>query len=170
MTHLLEGLRQALADPVTRHAMLVHLPIAGVFFALPFAITLLAIPHRPARAFRGILAGSLFLLGVVAWQAGEAGEAAFPIVEARLLDDESRQVLKQHAAWGETVASLIAITSGLVACTLIPRRGVRIAAAIASVAGMIGVCGVVIATAHDGGRLVHWLDPGPRGSMISPTR
>ncbi len=161
MTEFLEGLRQSLADPVTRHAMLVHFPIAVSLLAIPFAAALPFIAGRPATAYRIVLVNVLFLTAVVAWRASEAGEAAEPIVEARLRSEDARRLLHDHAERGELVPSLMAVTAGLVGCTLIPRRGVRLAAGLAATAGSLGTAAVVALAAHDGGRLVHWFDRGP---------
>ena len=76
MSELLESLRQSFADPVTRHAMLVHFPIAISVLAVPFVLVLCLIPGRPAVTYRLVLAIVVFATAVVAWQAGEAGEAA----------------------------------------------------------------------------------------------
>ena len=166
---LLEGFRQTLADPITRHAMLVHLPIAVSLLAIPFVATLPLIAGRSATLYRVVLATVVFATAVLAWQAGEAGEDAAPIVEARLRTDDARRVLHDHEERGERVAPLMAATAGLVAFTLVPRRGVRLAAGLASTAAAIGVAAVVALTAHDGGRLVHWLDPGPGTNRPLPS-
>ena len=76
MNELLEGLRQSLSDPVTRHAMLIHLPITVAGLAIPFVAALPFISGRPAIAYRVILSSIVFLSAVGAWQAGEACEAA----------------------------------------------------------------------------------------------
>ena len=93
MTDLLESLRQSFADPITRHAMLVHFPIALGLFAIPFVAALAFIPTRRATAYRLILAITLFGVGVVAWQASEAGESAETIVEARLPNQAAHESL-----------------------------------------------------------------------------
>lgn len=161
MNDLLEGLRQSLSDPVTRHAMLIHLPIAVAGLAIPFVAALPFIASRAAIAYRAILASIVFLTAVVAWQAGEAGEAAEPIVEARLRTDDARRILHDHEERGEKVAPLMAATAAMVAFTLIPRRGVRLAAGLAATAASLSTAMVVVIVAHDGGRLVHWFDSGP---------
>jgi (2Fe-2S) ferredoxin len=108
-----------------------------------------------------VLCNVVFLSAVVAWQAGEAGEAAEPIVEARLRTDDARRILHDHEERGEKVAPLMAATAGLIAFSLIPRRGVRLAAGLAATAAALGTAAVVVMVAHDGGRLVHWFDSGP---------
>lgn len=163
MTSFLESLRHAVADPITRHAMLVHWPIVLSMLAVPFTGVLVVISGRRATAYRVILAAIVFIGAVIAWQAGEAGEAAEPIVEARLRTDEAREVLHEHEELGEKVAVLMAATAGLIAVSVVPRRGVRLAAGLAATAAAVGVAVLVIVVAHDGGRLVHWLDPGPGG-------
>ncbi len=167
MTATLEGIGHTLADPVTRHAMLVHLPIAVSLLAIPFIAALPFIAGRRATAYRLILSVVVFLTAVIAWQAGEAGEAAEPIVEARLRTDDARSILRDHETWGERVAPLMAATAGFVACTLLPRRGIRLTLGLVSTGAALGVAAVVVAVAHDGGRLVHWFDGGPGTSPSS---
>ena len=55
----------------------------------------------------------------------------------------------------------MAATATLVAFTLVPRRGVRLAAGLAATAATLGTAVMVVIVAHDGGRLVHWFDSGP---------
>ena len=161
MADLLESLRQSFADPITRHAMLVHFPIALGLFAIPFVAALPFIRKRPAIAYRVLLATILFGVGVIAWQGSEAGEAAETIVEARLPDQNARDVLKRHAVQGERIPLLLAGTSLLVFATLVPRRGVRLASGLLATAAMITTAVVITLAAHDGGRLVHHLDRPP---------
>ena len=167
MTDLLDSLRLTFNDPVTRHAMLVHWPIVMSLLSIPFIAALLFIARRRATAYRVILAVTVFIGAVIAWQAGEAGEAAEPIVDARLPTEEARAVLHDHAERGERVALLMAATAGLVATTLVPRKGVRLGGGLAATALALGVGALVIVVAHDGGRLVHWLDPGSGGTLDS---
>ena len=169
MTDLLDSLRLTFSDPITRHAMLVHWPIVMSLLAIPFIAALPFIAGRRATAYRAILAITVFIGAVIAWQAGEAGEAAEPIVDARLRSDEARAVLHDHAERGELVALLMAGTAGLIACTIVPRKGVRLGGGLAATALAIGVGGLVIVVAHDGGRLVHWFDPGAGAGVGSTT-
>ncbi|MCP4837624.1 MAG: hypothetical protein GY895_23010 [Phycisphaera sp.] len=157
MSELLESLRQSFADPITRHAMLVHFPIAISILAIPFVLALCLIPRRSAIAYRLILGIVLFATAVVAWQAGEAGEAAEPIVEARLRTDAGRDVLADHAGRGEIIPILLAANAGLVGMTLVPKRGLRLGLAIAASGFMLVNAGLIGITAHEGGLLVHRL-------------
>ena len=56
MSEFLESVRQSFADPITRHAMLVHFPIAISILAIPFVAALPFIAGRTARAYRILLA------------------------------------------------------------------------------------------------------------------
>ncbi|MCP4067079.1 MAG: hypothetical protein GY741_02225 [Phycisphaeraceae bacterium] len=155
MSDLLESLRQSFADPITRHAMLVHFPIAISILAVPFVLALCGIPGRRAIVYRLVLTAVLFGTAVVAWQAGEAGEAAEPIVEARLRTDMAREILSDHASRGEIVPILLALNAGLVAMTLVPRRGLRLGLGIAATLLVFANAGIIGVTAHEGGLLVH---------------
>ena len=161
MTDLLESLRQSFADPITRHAMLVHFPIALGLFAIPFVAALAFIPTRRATAYRLILAITLFGVGVVAWQASEAGESAETIVEARLPNQAARDVLDRHAIQGERIPLMLAGTSLLVFATLVPRRSVRLVVGLLATVTMVVTAVAITLASHDGGRLVHHLDRSP---------
>ena len=155
MSDLLESLRQSFADPVTRHAMLVHFPIAISVLAVPFVLALCIVPGRRAIAYRLVLGVVLFGTAIVAWQAGEAGEAAETIVEARLRTDAAREVLSDHASRGEIIPILLAANAGLVGLTLVPKRGYRLGLGIAATLLVFMNAGIIGVTAHEGGLLVH---------------
>ena len=161
MQELLESLRQSFADPVTRHAMLVHFPIAVSILAIPFVAALPLVARRKATLYRVLLAAMLFLTAVIAWQATEAGEEGAKIVEARLATQQARDVLKRHEMRGEWVPLLMAGTSGLVGLTLVRRRGVPLASGLVATAAAVATGVVVVLVSHDGGRLVHHLDRPP---------
>lgn len=165
MADLLESLRQSFADPITRHAMLVHFPIALGLFAIPFVAVLPFIQKRPATAYRLILGITIFGVGVVAWQASEAGESAEPIVEARLPGQEARDVLDRHAIQGERIPLMLAGSSLLVFATLLPRRSIRLVVGLLATTAMVATAVAITLAAHDGGRLVHHLDRDP---MVRP--
>lgn len=161
LQELLESLRQSFADPVTRHAMLVHFPIAVSILAIPFVAALPFIARKKATLYRILLATMLFLTAVIAWQATEAGEEGAKIVEARLATPQARDVLKRHEIRGERVPLLMAATSGLVAFTLVRGRGVALTSGLAATAASVATGVVVVLVSHDGGRLVHHLDRPP---------
>ena len=161
MADLLEGLRQSFADPVTRHAMLVHFPIAVSLLAIPFVLILPFLGSRKATTCRVVLALTLFVVAVVAWQAGEAGEAALPVVEARLPSQNAREVLNRHATIGERVPLLMAGTSLLIGATVVRVRWIRLGTSMLAIGAAVATSVVVVIASHDGGRLVHHLDRMP---------
>ena len=161
LQELFESLRQSFADPVTRHAMLVHFPIAVSILAIPFVAALPFIARKKATLYRILLATMLFLTAVIAWQATEAGEEGAKIVEARLATPQARDVLKRHEIRGERIPLLMAATSGLVAFTLVRGRGVALTSGLAATAAAVATGVVVVLVSHDGGRLVHHLDRPP---------
>ena len=161
MADLLESLRQSLADPITRHAMLVHFPIAVSLLAVPFVLILPFLGSRNATTFRLGLAITLFVIAVVAWQASEAGEAALPVVEARLPGQNAREVLAAHAALGERIPLLMMGTSLLVGATLIRVRWIRMGTSLLAIGAAVTTSAVVVIASDDGGRLVHHLDRMP---------
>lgn len=161
MSEFLESVRQSFADPITRHAMLVHFPIAISILAIPFVAALPFIAGRTARAYRILLTVVLFGTAVVAWQATEAGEDGATIVEARLTNDQARDVLARHEERGERVPLLLAASSVLVALSLVRARGIPMIAGLAATATIVATTAVVVVVSHDGGRLVHHLDRSP---------
>ena len=84
MSEFLESMKHSFNDPVTRHAMLVHFPIVLSMVLVPFIFALPFLSPGKSRVYRVILAASVFTTAVITWQAGEAGEAAEPIVQARM--------------------------------------------------------------------------------------
>ena len=98
---------------------------------------------------------------MIAWQASEAGEAAYSVVEARLPSQQARDVLGEHAELGERVALAMAGTSLLVGATLVRTRWARLTASALALAAAVATAALVTITAHDGGRLVHHLDRAP---------
>jgi uncharacterized membrane protein len=163
MSDLLESLRQSFADPVTRHAMLVHFPIAVSLLAIPFVVVLPFLGSRKATAYRVVLALILFLIAVVAWQASEAGETARTVVEARLPGQHARDVLARHATIGERIPLLMAVTAVLVGSTAIRIRWVRLGCGVLAICAAVTTAAVVVIASDDGGRLVHHLDRTPGG-------
>ena len=103
----------------------------------------------------------LFGTAVVAWQATEAGEDGATIVEARLTNDQARDVLARHEERGERVPLLLAASSVLVALSLVRARGIPMIAGLAATATIVATTAVIVVVSHDGGRLVHHLDRSP---------
>ena len=165
MSEFLESIQQTFNDPVTRHAMLVHFPIVLSMVLVPFIFALPFLSPGKSRIYRIILAISVFTTAVITWQAGEAGEEAEPIVQARLKSDVATEVLTSHATWGERIPLFLAGTSILVGLTLVPLRSIRVAASLASIAAILGCVVAVAVVAHEGGQLVY--RHGAAGSPMS---
>lgn len=165
MSEFLESMRHTFNDPVTRHAMLVHFPIVLSIVLVPFIVALPFLSPGKSKAYRIILAASVFATAVITWQAGEAGESAEPIVQARLKSEAATNVLTSHATWGERIPLFLAGTSILVGLTLVPLRSIRVAASLASIAAILGCVVAVAVVAHEGGQLVY--RHGAAGGAIS---
>lgn len=155
MSEFLESMKHSFNDPVTRHAMLVHFPIVLSMVLVPFIFALPFLSPGKSRVYRVILAASVFTTAVITWQAGEAGEAAEPIVQARMQSEAANAVLTFHATWGERIPLFLAGTSILVGLTLVPLRSIRVAASLASIAAILGCVVAVAVVAHEGGQLVY---------------
>ncbi|MCH2161090.1 MAG: hypothetical protein MK085_04370 [Phycisphaerales bacterium] len=148
-------MRQSFADPASRHAMLVHFPIVLAILAVPFVAVLPFIARRRALAYRVILASAVFGTAVIAWQAGEAGEAAEPIAQQKIQGEAADTALARHAERGELLALLMAGNSILVFLTLVPGRTLRLASGLLALAATIALAIFVVVIAHDGGMLVY---------------
>ena len=155
MSEFLESMRQSFADPASRHAMLVHFPIVLAIVAVPFVAALPFIARRRALAYRVILASTIFGTAVIAWQAGEAGEAAEPIAQQKMQGEAAEAALTRHAERGELLALLMAGNALLVFLTLVPGRSLRIASGLLAFFATCGLAIFVVVIAHDGGMLVY---------------
>ncbi|MDG2022785.1 MAG: hypothetical protein P8J59_12635 [Phycisphaerales bacterium] len=168
MTELLDNIRLSLADPQTRHAMLVHFPIAFSVLAIPFTFALPFLYRRRAIAYRVLLATTIFATGVIAWQSGEAGEAAEPLARANL-GETGISLLEEHHDDGERVPLLLTAIAAMILVSAIPRPLIRSGAGILAFALTLATVVWTMHVADQGGRLVYWfgaVDPGPPGAIV----
>lgn len=158
---MLNDLLQSLNDPHARHAMMVHLPIAGSLLGL--LLTFIWALTRFRSTGLGSAAAVLFLCGSLgAALAARAGEAAADGVEGTALSAAEKQALESHEELGENgwiwpliPAALIGL--GLIARTPEPKQvnRIRVAMGVLGLVGGVGVAGWVATTAHEGGKLVY---------------
>ncbi len=170
MTELLDNIRLSLADPQARHAMLVHFPIAFSVLAIPFTFALPLLYRRRAIAYRLLLATTIFATGVIAWQSGEAGEAAEPLARANL-GETGIALLEEHHDDGERVPLLLTAIAAMILVSAIPRPLIRSGAGILAFALTLATVVWTMHVADQGGRLVYWfgaVDPGQPEAIVDP--
>lgn len=152
---LFENIRLSLADPQTRHAILVHFPIAFSVLAIPFTLVLPFMHRRRALAYRLLLAAAIFATGVIAWQAGEAGEAAENMARTNL-GETGISLLEDHHQDGERVPLLLTAIAAMVLVSVVPRPMVRSGAGILAFGLTLATVLWTASVADQGGRLVYW--------------
>lgn len=168
VTDLLENIRLSLSDPQTRHALLVHFPIAFSVLAIPFTAVLPFIHRRRAIAYRLLLAASIFATGVIAWQAGEAGEAAETLARVNL-GTAGTSLLEDHHEDGDRVPLLLTAIAAMVLVTTVPRPLVRSGAGILAFGLTLATVLWIANVANQGGRLVYWFGAAGPGQVEATT-
>jgi len=148
-------------DPHARHAMVVHLPIAGSMLAI--LLTLAWAVTRFRATGLAVAAAILFVCASIgAAMAANAGEAAADRLEGAGLSTAEHAALEKHEELGERgwiwpliPAALIGL--GLTARAPVPKQVNRIRVALGAI-GIIAGLGVgawVASAAHEGGQLVY---------------
>ncbi|MCC6678828.1 MAG: hypothetical protein IT436_16990 [Phycisphaerales bacterium] len=173
---MLQDLMQTLNDPHARHAMMVHLPIAGAFLAM--FISLIWALTRFRSTGLGASAAVLFLTASLgAALAANAGEAAAESVEGSPMTPTEKAALEQHEELGENgwIWPLIpAALIGLAAFSRSPAPGkitrIRVVTGLLALAGSVGVSVWVANTAHTGGALVYTHGLGVPARGAAPAR
>lgn len=147
---------ETLSNPQTRHAAMVHLPIAvallGVLALFGFAAT----AGRSKAMYWCCVV--LYVVGAgVAWMAEEAGEDAVAALDTSVMTEPALEHLETHEEMGERVTIWLAVTAGLIACTrltVIKPQWQRVVLVVAVLTGL-GAAAYVGVTAHHGGELVY---------------
>ena len=166
---MLGNLLQSFSDPHTRHAMIVHIPIAlGALGVLP--LIALALTRFSSRPLKLLCLGWFVVASAGAAMGANAGSQAEDRVE-RTATPAAKSALEQHEELGENGWIWPLIPAGLVALTLVPRRRIAVAAGALAIAGAAGVTAWVTYTGHTGGQLVyaHGLGVGQSGALARNT-
>jgi uncharacterized membrane protein len=152
---MMHSLLDAWSDPHTRHAMLVHLPLAlGLLGVIP----LLALAYGGFRSepLRRVSIGLFLFLSFGAWMAAQAGhEALESIRRGAALSDGEVAVLEVHEWRGQSAWMWPLLPAALVAVAGTGGRVTRVAAGSASVAAGLGVAAWFCVIGHAGGQLVY---------------
>jgi hypothetical protein len=153
MVEAINAMMESMNDPPTRHAALVHLPVAlSLVCVLLALLAAVAAPRVPA--FRGVALGGFLLLAVSAWVATESGEEAHHAWD-REYSAVAHELLEQHEEMAERVAWAAVAIAVLVVVSAIRKPMVRHGAAGLALLGSVGLAGWVAYTGHLGGTMVY---------------
>lgn len=147
---------ETLSQPQTRHAAMVHLPIAvallGILALCGFAVT---VGRSKAIYWFCVV---LYVVGAaVAWMAHEAGEEAVAMLDTSVMTESALERLETHEEMGERVWIWLAVTAAITASTrfVIGRARLRAIVLVVAVLASFASAAYVAVTAHHGGALVY---------------
>jgi hypothetical protein len=158
MLEAVESFREAWADPHSRHAILVHAPIAlGTLGVLPLIV--LAAGGFRSRVLQAVVIACFVLASAGAFMAADSGLAA----AAQLRDNDSglsvaeESAIATHERRGRIAWVWPLFPAALIATTLLPRlpRAARLFSGTTAVAAGVGVAVWFAVIGHVGGRLVY---------------
>jgi uncharacterized membrane protein len=152
MSSLFEELRKGLSDPSTRHAALVHLPIA--MSLLGVVVALLAATTRRSRTLRAVAIIWFLALALSAFMATRSGEQAEGALPAGL-PEVAYQRLDQHIDMGERVWIFAIAAAALFAISLASSVTVRATASALALGAALAGAGWTALVGHHGGVLVY---------------
>ena len=157
MSELFTGIAASLQDPHARHAMMVHLPIAGALLAVPLTIAL-ALTKFKNHGVRWSTVAVLFFAMVGAGLASGAGEEAISNVRIDTigtLSPDAARALERHEGYGEGGWMWPALAMVLVGITSAKQPKLRICFGSAAVLAVLVVAGWATLAGHTGGVLVY---------------
>ncbi len=163
---MLSDLIRSLSDAPTRHAILVHVPIAlGALGVLPLLAC--AIGRFRSRVLAMVCVGVFVLASGGAALAEGAGEDAAE--HAGPLGAPAKQALERHEDLGEGGWVWPLIPASLSALTLVRRRSIAVPAGAVALVAAVGVGAWVSLAGHTGGVLVytHGINAGPRSTPVA---
>lgn len=154
---LLNAILESMSIPQTRHAAMVHLPIAMSMIG-PVVLLSLLVKGKSAGAFRW-LAVVFFVVAtvssVMAERSGHAAADASTLDVDLALSDAAADTLDEHREMAERVVWLFAATAVLTLVSMVPMKLLRVATTLLALGLSIFTLGWVAATAHYGGELVY---------------
>jgi uncharacterized membrane protein len=164
---MLQNLLDSWSGPATRHAMMVHFPIALSALGVPVAL-LAALSRKQPNPMRWLALALYALLSLAALAAKLSGEAAEEAIEGSL-PETARPVLEHHeerAEWVWIFGSGVAV---LLAGSLAGRGVLRPVCSWLAMAGGLFVAVWLADTAEHGGRLVYHHGAGTEASAVVVT-
>jgi len=152
MTSILESLN----DPHARHAMMVHLPIAGSLIGLGLLVLLAAFRFKPV-GLRVAATAVYAAITIGAVLAADAGEAAEENVERSVpaLTAAEEAALEAHEEAGESAWVWLLAPAALSLGMFVPKKKLRVMAGVATLLAGAAGAGWVSWTGHLGGELVY---------------
>ena len=149
-----QSMMDAFSDPRTRHAILVHFPIAlGTLATIP-AIALACTAFRN-NALRIAAIAMLLVASAGAGLAAGAGEEAEDLINEATMTAQADAALERHESLGEGGWMWPLGAAAILALSFVKKVPVRLGAGTLGVIASIGVAGWVALTAHYGGELVY---------------
>lgn len=152
MTSILESFN----DPHARHAMIVHLPIAGSLLGLALLALLAAFRFKPV-GLRVAVTAVYAAITVGAVLAADAGEAAEENVEHSVpaLTSVEESALEAHEEAGEGAWVWLLAPAALSLGMFVPKKKLRVIAGGATLLAAAASAGWISWTGHLGGELVY---------------
>lgn len=145
------GMIEALQDPQTKHAIMVHMPIA--LSVLGILLGLLAAIMGKNKTMTWIAVGAYLLLGISAYLATESGEDAQNDLNTAIT--QVNETVQEHEEMAEKVWIFAVVTAGLFVVGGLTKTKVRIGAMSLGVISTLATAGWLAQTAHYGGELVY---------------
>lgn len=152
MPEIFSDILDAMNDPASRHAILVHFPVALAVLA-PLLLIASMIAGGKNRALRLVAVGAYVLLAAAAWAAVLSGESAND--HAGATPAVVGAMLHEHEEMAEKVWIFALAVAGLAAGGLHKKRAVSITSLWLALAGGAFTAGWVGVTAHKGGTMVY---------------
>ncbi|MDX9911952.1 MAG: hypothetical protein RBS39_08985 [Phycisphaerales bacterium] len=158
---VLQSMSDSFADPRTRHAILVHFPVAlGTLATIP-TIALACTAFRN-QALRIAAIAMLLIASAGAGLAAGAGEEAEALIDGNMMTAQADETLGRHESLGDGGWMWPLGAAAILAISFVKKMPVRIGAGSLGVLASIGVAGWVGLTAHYGGQLVYHHGVGTR--------
>ncbi len=152
MPQIFSDMLDALNHPASRHAILVHFPVALAMLA-PLLLIATMVVGGKNRALRIAVIGAYILLAASAWAAVLSGESANDHVGAPPAVVAS--MVHEHEEMAEKIWIFALATAVLVAGGMHKKQGVAAVSLWLALAGGVFTAGWVGATAHKGGTMVY---------------
>ena len=149
---VLNSMIEAFENPATRHAMIVHLPMALAVVGVPFVIAAVLF-SRSLGLRMAVLAMYILCLGG-AWMGRMSGEEAEAQVPGDLTP-AAIEALERHEFLGMWFWITVAVTVSMLAMSLIPKPPVRRLFGVLAVLASLVTLGWAALLGHEGGQLVY---------------
>jgi uncharacterized membrane protein len=154
---LFHSILESLSIPQTRHAAMVHLPIAMSMIG-PVVLLALLVKGKNAGSFRWLAVLFFVVATVASLMAERSGHAAADdstVDRDVTLSEPASDTLSEHREMAERVVWLFAGTTALTMLSALPMKSARVGSTLLALGLSIFTLGWVAGTAHLGGELVY---------------